>query len=33
MKLDSSFFWGVAVGVVGVWAMHRYAKPLATTKT
>lgn len=23
-----NFWWGVAVGVAGVWAFHRFIKPL-----
>ena len=32
--LGSSEFWtGAVVGVVGVWAWHRWVKPMATTKS
>lgn len=32
MLTDSRFWIGVAVGVVGVAAFHRWAKPMPTTK-
>lgn len=32
MKFDSNFMWGVGVGVLGTWAMHRWMRPMATTK-
>lgn len=25
------FLWGVAIGVAGVWAFHRFVKPLKST--
>lgn len=32
--LGSSHFWGgVVVGVAGVWAWHRYVKPMSTKAT
>lgn len=30
--MNRHFVTGVVVGVVGVWAFHRWVKPLATTK-
>lgn len=33
MKFDSSFFLGVGVGLVGCWALHRYVRPLPSTKS
>jgi hypothetical protein len=27
-KLNSTFFTGVVVGVIGVWAIHHFATPL-----
>lgn len=32
MKFDSSFMWGVGVGVVGLMAFHRWVKPMPSTK-
>lgn len=32
MKFDSQFMWGFGTGVVAVWALHRWVKPMATTK-
>lgn len=26
--MNSSFWWGVGVGVVGMWAFHAFIKPL-----
>lgn len=26
--IDSRFLFGVGVGVLGVWAFHRYVKPM-----
>lgn len=31
--MNGSFFVGVGVGIVGVWAWHRWVKPMATTKS
>lgn len=33
MLTNKDFLTGVAVGVVGVWAFHRWMRPLATTKS
>lgn len=32
MLTDSRFWVGVAIGVGGVWAYHRYGKPMPTKK-
>lgn len=32
MRLDSSFWWGVGVGLAGAWAFHRYVKPVPSPK-
>lgn len=26
--MNASFFWGVVVGVAGVWAFHKWVKPI-----
>lgn len=26
--MNGSFVWGVVIGVVGVWAFHRFVKPI-----
>lgn len=28
--MNKSFAWGVVVGVAGVWAFHRWVKPMPT---
>lgn len=28
--MNSSFVWGVIVGVGGVWAFHRFVRPMNT---
>lgn len=33
MLTDKRFVFGVVVGVVGVWAVHRYAKPMPSKKS
>lgn len=30
--MNSKFFMGVAVGVIGVWAMHKFVKPMPSNK-
>ena len=30
--MNSSFFWGVAIGVAGTWAFHKWVKPMASSK-
>lgn len=32
MLTDKTFLTGVLVGVAGVWAMHRFVRPIATNK-
>jgi hypothetical protein len=31
-KMNSSFVWGVVVGAGGVWAFHKFVKPMPTNK-
>lgn len=33
MLMDTRFWFGALVGVGGVWAYHRYVRPIPTTKT
>lgn len=33
MLVDGRFWIGVGAGVLGVWAFHRYVRPMASTKT
>ena len=30
--MSSGFLWGVAVGVAGTWAFHRWVRPMSTSK-
>lgn len=32
MMTDGRFWFGVGVGVTGVWAWHRWVRPLKTAK-
>lgn len=30
--MNGSFVWGVAIGVIGTWAFHKWVKPMSSTK-
>lgn len=30
--VNSSFVWGAVVGVAGVWAFHRFVRPMPSNK-
>ena len=30
--MDRKFFWGMVVGVAGVWAYHHFVKPMPGAK-
>lgn len=32
MQLNQSFWYGVAAGVVGTWALHKFWRPMASNK-
>jgi len=30
--MSKGFFWGVAAGIAGTWAFHKWVKPMSSTK-